>query len=350
MENKALAISYICMSQAQTFSVTGWILLRMGWGPGAITGHKMWTSKYRIYVGFKCVWMHHSQEIQFIWKEVQFQYTVFVILLSSKVEENIWFVVSWIQLLWCLQTTAQPAVTLYLSRGICGAGCTKTSYSNSSTGGTGCRYWSRRDHLVKKEVQSEWLWSLFVTAGVCQREVLHCVSPGWTGHLPWSYPTPSIRRQAPGPPPPDFEKHSGKYEWSFTLFGYLNRFIAVQISGLCAASPIFVLALQHQQIKAQHHPFLDLENKDLFCAHSALHLSNQFSPHVECTHLQKLLIFSKWKGCHYSGHAAVFPQWRYSCLTSPFSFLLIREYGLMVSSIIKSYRTFTQDVYWGRSV
>lgn len=86
------------------------------------------------------------------------------------------------------------------------------------------------------------------------------------------------------------------------FFGYLNQFIAVQISGLCAASPIFVLALQHQQIKAQHHPFLDLENKDLFCAHSELHPSSQFSPHVECTHLQKLLIFSKWKGCLYSRH------------------------------------------------
>lgn len=231
---------------------------------------------------------------------------------------------------------------LYFSRGICGAGCTKTSYSNSSTSGTGRRHGSCRDHSVKKEVQSE--WSLFVTARVCQREVLHCVSPGWTGSPPRSYPTPSIRTQAPGPPPPDFEKHSGKVWMKLYFFGYLNRFIAVQISGLCAASPIFVLALQHQQIKAQHHPFLDL-----FCAHSAPHPSSQFSPHVECTHLQKLLIFSKWKGCLYSGHTAVFPQWRYSCLTSPFSSLLIREYGLMVSSMMKSYRTFTQDVYWGRS-
>lgn len=39
----------------------------------------------------------------------------------------------------------------------------------------------------------------------------------------------------------------------------------------------------------------------------------------------------------------------YSCFTSPFNFLLIRENGLNVSSMMKSYRTLTQDVYWGKS-
>ncbi|KAG7214377.1 hypothetical protein INR49_023088 [Caranx melampygus] len=46
--------------------------------------------------------------------------------------------------------------------------------------------------------------------------------------------------------------------------------------------------------------------------------------------------------CGFRGPERSF-QRRYSCLTSPFSFLLILEYGLSVSSMMKSYRTFTHD-------
>lgn len=93
MENKALVISYICMSQAQTFSVTGWILLLMGREPLQATKCEHLNFAFMLALNVHRCITHKKFNLY------GRKFNLNTLCLRSKVEENIWFVVSWIQLL-----------------------------------------------------------------------------------------------------------------------------------------------------------------------------------------------------------------------------------------------------------
>lgn len=84
MENKALVISYICMSQAQTFSVTGWILLRMGREPLQATKCEHLNFAFMLALNVhRCI---THKKFNLYGRKLHLN----TLCLSSKVEENIW--------------------------------------------------------------------------------------------------------------------------------------------------------------------------------------------------------------------------------------------------------------------